>query len=412
MTTLNSNTEYFLKLVSQYLESGGKNHSTPDFAPMANFSEILKIAVHNKCDLFVYHTIWRWGVEYGLDETTLRAFKNRMLFTAISQLRADAELKEVIHELNLAGVKFMLLKGVILSQLYPDPAYRRSFDADIHVSDEFAERAVKVLTDRGYIYIPKESIKYEKTFQLNEILTVEIHTKLFESFYEKNKATIAAAELESPSNRKEIRVFDTLVETLSPNHFLIYVICHHTKHFIASGINLRHLIDICVYVNRYNEQLNWEYIVSILDRFGIKDFALNLLFICQHHLGMVDLSFLYQDIEEDVVSMLMYDIIERNADNEGTTKRASAHDIVHAAYFRNSNRNINIFKANYFPKGSSLSSKYMYARKHPILLPIAWLHRAFSYFWRKMRGNTVVSPAERAKVANERIELLKRVRIL
>jgi len=412
MITLNLNTTYLLRLIKQYLESGGKDCSVPDFASEADFKEILRIAAHNNCDSFIYHTIWRWGAEYGVDASVMHAYKSRMLLSAASQLRADAELKEVITDLCSAGVRYLLLKGVILSSLYPDPAYRRSIDADIHVSDEYADLAAEVFIARGYEYIPNDHNKYVKTYRQNGILSIELHTRLFEHFYEKNRAAIVSSELESHSSRREVKVLDTIVETLSPNHFLIYVICHHTKHFITSGINLRHLIDICVYVNKYHEQLNWEFITSALERFCIKDFALYLLYICKQYLGMVDISFLFQDISEETVAMLIHDIIERTANIDGAIARASTYNIVRDIYYGKKKSITNVMKSSIFPNTKALSTKYSYAKKHPILLPAAWIHRAFYYIWRKVKGHRMISPAERTKLTKEKVELLKRVKIL
>ena len=412
MEPLNRNVIHLLSLIRQYFESGGKDCSVPDFAPEADFNEIMRLAVSNSCDPFVYHTIWRWGTEYGVDAEALQAYRNRMLFSAIGQLRADAELKEVIAGLNAGGVKFLLLKGVIISSLYPDPAYRRSCDADIHVNDEYAELAAKILNDRGYVYIPSSYIINERTYRLDGILTIELHTKLFGSFYEKNRAAIFSAGLELQCNRREVRVLDSLAETLAPNHFLLYVLCHHAKHFIGSGINLRHLIDICVFVNEYCEHLDWEFIMSSLEKFYIKDFILYILYICQHYLGMVDVSFLYDDIEDEVVTLLLRDIVGGDLDKADEQKRASAHVFVRGAYYSGKRNVSNVVKFTFFPKARTLGSKYAYAKKYPALLPVAWLHRALSSLWRKIKGQTIVSPAERSKFAQERVELLIRLRIL
>jgi hypothetical protein len=172
-------------------------------------------------------------------------------------------------------------------------------------------------------------------------------------------------------------------------------------------------MDICVYINEYNEQLNWEFIISALERFGIQDFTLHLLYICQYYLGMADLSFLYHDIEEDVVYMLLYDIVERNSMENGELLRVSAQPIVRDVYFSDKKQGkTNTIKVSFLPRAKSLSQKYSYVKKHPVLLPIAWVHRAFSFLWRKMKGYKIISPAERAKLAKERVDLLKRVRIL
>ena len=414
MISLNRDTDYFLRLMKQYFESAGRDLSVPDFASDADFNRMLSLAVNNNCGLFLYHTFRDWCIEYGLEAETAQLFKEQMLLSACLQLRAEEELKEVLEVFNAAGIRYLLLKGVVLSTLYPDPEYRRSSDADIHISDEYFLRAADILTGRGYIYMPNERIKYEHTYKLGTVLTIELHTRFFEEFYEKNYSAIMAIGLEAPSSRRKIRVLDTIVETLSINHLLIYVICHHAKHFISSGIKLRHLLDICVYVNMYNDHLDWNFILSSLEKFNIKDFTLNILYICQHYLGMVDISFLYQSIDEDLIAMLINDIVEKNTEEDNFLKRSSTHDIVNEAYFRN-NKEKNTFSmsmASYFPNRKMLFSAYKYAKRHPILLPIAWLHRACSYFWRRIKGQRVLPPNERAKLAEERVELLKRVGIL
>ena len=414
MMALNENTVYFLKLIKQYCNSGGEDLSKPEFVEQADLEKILMLAVCNNCGLLLYHTIRDWGVACGLKSSTLQTFKEQMLISAILQVRADNELKEVLEELNQAGVKYLLLKGVILSAMYPDSSYRRSSDADIHVSDEYFEQAADVLTRRGYICIQKESIQYETTFELVGVLSIELHTRLFEAFYDKNRSAIAAAGLDLPSSRREIRVLDTVVETLSINHFFVYVICHHTKHFITSGITLRHLIDLRMYVNEYSNQLDWDYIISSMERFHIKDFVLNVLYICQHYLGMVDVSFLYDNIDEDIVTMLIYDIVERNSENDNILKRDSARDIVYEAYFNKGDKKntFNTIIASYFPSRKVLSKTYAYVKEYPILLPIAWLQRSCSYIQRRITRQKILSPTERAKLATERVELLKRVGIL
>jgi len=46
------------------------------------------------------------------------------------------------------------------------------------------------------------------------------------------------------------------------------------------------------------------------------------------------------------------------------------------------------------------------------ILTIAWVHRGVSYLSGKLNGNKIVSPAERAKFAKERVELLKRCKTI
>ena len=413
MTKLDQNTIYFIKLVRQYLESHGKDVSIPEFAPEADLEEILHIAAKNRCDALIYHIICKWGADCTLSKDTLELCKNHVLLTAVSQMRSNAELKKVISELNSTGVNYLLLKGALIAKLYPNPEYRYSCDADFIVGEELLESTAEMLTSRGYQHVPAEGIRYGKAYQLSDILTIELHTKLFEDFYDKNQRVMTALEFESGAHHTEVSALGTIVKTLTPDHSLIHLICHHTKHFISSGINLRHLIDICLYVNEHNDHLDWGFITSSLERLNIKDFALYMLYICTTCLGMADVSFLFLDakIEDEVIDLLIYDIVERNAAlKESAFVRGSVRDIVRSVYFED--KGSGTLKRGLFPSARMLKNKYSYAIKHPILLPVAWIHRAFSYILQRIRGKKVLSPSERAAIAEERVELLKRVRIM
>ena len=179
-----------------------------------------------------------------------------------------------------------------------------------------------------------------------------------------------------------------------------------------SGINLRYLLDICIYVNKNNELLNWDFIISTLDMFGIKSFSLYMLYICQYFLGMTDLSFLYEDIDIDTLDMLLYDIIEPYADKGGAARRASANRLVTGIYLNIGNGAASVVKAGSLPNSRLPGSKYTYAKKRQLPFPIAWIHKAFSYMRRKMKRQRIISPVERAQLSEDKLELLKRLEIL
>ena len=414
VSELDDNTLYFMSIVRQYLESKGKDLSVPDFASKADFEEILNIAHYNNCDAFVYHTIRDWCTDYGVDPGLARYYKNKMLVNSIKQMRANAELKEVIEMLRANGIKFTLLKGVLLADLYPNAEYRRACDADIFIASEDFRRVAGLLEARKYLHIVSAATEHEQTFNLDDILSIDLHTRLFGEFYDKNSAAIHAAEFESQSSLVNVEVIGTNVDTLSPNIFFVYVLCHHAKHFVKKGINFRHLIDICLFVNKYNDQFDWDYILSSLDRFSLKNFILILLFICKSYLGMTDLPVLYKDVDEDAVRLLLYDIVERNANALAGLERSSTEYLLRdKTYYSKGKKSFSMWLASYFPSARALSFKYLYAKKHPVLLPAAWVHRAFYYLSRKLGGKElIITSAERVKLAGERVELLRRIGIL
>ena len=58
-----------------------------------------------------------------------------------------------------------------------------------------------------------------------------------------------------------------------------------------------------------------------------------------------------------------------------------------------------------FPKREAMERKYPYVKKHPVLLPVAWGHRLFTYAKRNRAGET--KAAESVAIGKARIELLR-----
>ena len=72
-------------------------------------------------------------------------------------------------------------------------------------------------------------------------------------------------------------------------------------------------------------------------------------------------------------------------------------------------KNGNRFKA-IFPSVDYLKGNYTYLQKHPILLPIAWTQRIFSYI--KRNKNNTTSYINTMELGKQRIELLKEYKII
>ena len=63
-----------------------------------------------------------------------------------------------------------------------------------------------------------------------------------------------------------------------------------------------------------------------------------------------------------------------------------------------------------FPSMDAMAGKYPYVKKYPILLPVAWARRIFTYARRNRAGETKAS--ESLSIGKERIELMRYYRII
>ena len=65
-----------------------------------------------------------------------------------------------------------------------------------------------------------------------------------------------------------------------------------------------------------------------------------------------------------------------------------------------------------FPKREYLERRYPYLKKHPYLLPVAWVQRIAHYAGEKQNAADGNSASGSIKLAKERIELMKRYDIM
>ena len=64
-----------------------------------------------------------------------------------------------------------------------------------------------------------------------------------------------------------------------------------------------------------------------------------------------------------------------------------------------------------FPSAKSLESRYPYLKKYPYLLPVAWFSRIAKY-GKEQKGNANNSAMESLKIGSERVELLRKYKVI
>ena len=77
-------------------------------------------------------------------------FKYELKYSAGFVANLEYELEHIKSVFEKNKIEYILLKGSVLRNYYPEPWMRTSCDIDILVHDEQLDKAVKVLTQTGY----------------------------------------------------------------------------------------------------------------------------------------------------------------------------------------------------------------------------------------------------------------------
>ena len=359
--------------------------------------------IHNVLPLF-YEAISR-QLPLSADPRLLSAMKQKMRQQIILQTIRTAEFLELNDRLLAAGVKPMVVKGIVCRSLYAKPDHRPSSDEDVLILAEDFEICHRILTDFGMAAQGQAGTYEVPYFKSSSTLYIELHKSLFppeneaygdlNRFFANAQARAATVELQGHT-----------VYTLAPTDHLFYLICHAFKHFLHSGFGIRQVCDIALYANAYGSQADWAQILKNCRAIRAEKFAAAVFRIGKNHLGF-EMPGIWETIAVDELPMLT-DLLEAGVYGGASMSRKHSSNItLDALAAQKSGRKAKGgFVTSAFPSASKLQERYPYLKKHRYMLPVAWASRLWTYA-RESHGRRDNNAADALKIGAERVELLK-----
>lgn len=279
------------------------------------------------------------------------------MYYALANQNRFEMLDEICRTFEKNGIDYMPLKGATIKDLYPSRDLRLIGDADILIKDEQSEDIEKIMTALGYEY--EKTSDYEWKWQ-KDGFEVELHKKLVPSHTKD-----LSAYLGNGWGRAKPRVEGGHEYALGCEDELIYLFSHFTKHYRHSGIGIKHLVDIYVFLGAHPE-LDADYVYSELDRLGIGKFYRNVI---------RTLEVWFDGAEGDEVTEFITNKIF-SGDAYGTEEHLAKYSAAVLAKDTNAKKAknkklISVIFLNY----GEMCKMYPWLKKCPILLPFAWIGR-------------------------------------
>lgn len=353
------------------------------------------------------------------EQTLPASMKRQVMQQVIMQTMRTAEFLELNNRLQAAGIRTLVVKGIICRSLYPQPDHRPSSDEDVLILPEQFEACHRVLTDYGMqtTELPENlSAAYEVPYRKEgSPLYIELHKHLFPP------ESGAYAELnnffEGIFDRAvTMKIQGSTVCTLSCTDHLLYLICHAFKHFLHSGFGIRQVCDIVLYANAYGAQLDWLQILEHCKAIHAEQFAAALFQIGHRYLVFDPDKACYPDawrkIRVDELPMLE-DLLSGGLYGDASMSRKHSSNITLDAVVaqKQGKKAKSAIVTSVFPAAAKLEGRYPYLKKHPYLVPVAWCCRLWDYALEthRSRGNNA---SDALKIGNDRVALLKEYGIL
>lgn len=261
----------------------------------------------------------------------------------------DAALECIKACFDKNGVDYVLLKGSVLRDLYPDPWMRTSCDIDVLVREEDLDRAVSLLVrDTDFRFVKR---RYHDVALINGQVHLELHFNIKEN---KKKTD----PLLSKAWEYAVRQPGTHQLRFTPEFQIFHIVAHMAYHFVNTGLGVRPYLDL--WLLRHKTEYDENAVRRMCEQGGLLTF----------YERCCDLSAVwFEKREHDSVT----EALEEYSFNGGALGDARNTFIVS----RKNNRGVRFFWKKLFLDRPSLETMYPKLKKHPCLLPFYQVKRWF-----------------------------------
>ena len=334
--------------------------------------------------------------------------KQQVIGQVLNQTVRSAEFSDLYHKLCAAGLHPIVVKGQLCSRLYPLKDHRISADDDLYIPDaEFMACHEQLLANGLITDTPADELTTadEVSYTKNgSPLYIELHRYLFDS---------------SEDTHDELNHFFANIQpvevdgflAMPPHEHLLYLILHAYKHFVRSGIGLRQFCDIGLWARECHAEIDWQRLHNQCASVHAATFAAAAFRIAGDYLGIkFNLPVPWDDFID--VEPLLHDTLCGGVYGSNDYTRLHSSTVTLNAVKANRTGEKSSVLRTVFPKREYLERRYPYLKKHPYLLPVAWVQRIAHYASEKQNAADCNSASGSIKLAKERIELMKRYGIM
>ena len=258
--------------------------------------------------------------------------------------RAIAELASFY---NSHGYKMMVLKGYACGLNWPKPEHRPYGDIDIwqfgqqkeadalleslEFGDESLEsvdssKSSKCLDKLGGKAEGKSSkIVIDTSHHHHTVFewqgfTVENHYDFVNVYHRKSNRELEAIFKELGADDSHfVEVKGEKVFLPSPNLHVLFLLKHTMNDFTSFSMNLRQLLDWAFFVEKHSKEIEWKWLVGVLEKYHMLDFFNTINAICVEELGFDASIFFSHQIMQGLKDKVLKDILEPKFTAEEST---------------------------------------------------------------------------------------------
>lgn len=322
--------------------------SAKDFSD-GDFGGLFRIAQdHNMTNMLYYALRDNSNVPDEISRE-LQKYHDLMVYKCAHQKAAEQEIERLFNENE---IRYMLLKGCTVRELYPSEDMREMVDIDVLVDETSLPKVKDIMSSEGYSFEGYLGFHHD-VYIKESIITIEVHDETNDALSE---------YFSDPWNMAEN---DNLKYTFDLNDNYIFLMSHLIEHFKTSGIGVRAIADIYLYEKKHFEQLDWEYINSVFKRYEFLEITCNIRDLSEYWFGR---------LPDERIQMNLFDEMGTyvcESGSHGTLKNM----VLHLSKEGESRAEtvLKSVKKKLFVPPEKIKKRYRLIQKFPILLPCGYV---------------------------------------
>ena len=209
---------------------------------------------------------------------------------------------------NAHGFKMMVIKGYACSLDWPKPKHRPCGDIDIWLFGKQKEADSLMGKELG---LKVDTSHHHHTVFNWRDFTVENHYDFIDiSSLKSNKDIEVLLKQLGQDDTHYVSLYGEKLYLPSPDLHALFLLRHLVNHFAAAEITLRQVLDWAFFVEKHTMEVDWNWLVSLLDQYHMNEFFNCINAICVEDLGFSATIFPYTQFSPSLKDKVLSDILE------------------------------------------------------------------------------------------------------
>lgn len=150
-------------------------------------------------------------------------------------------IRKVLTEIK---IPFVLLKGAVIREIYPEPWMRTSCDIDVLVHEEDIDACVRALCEKLQYTAEKDRAYHDISLYSQSGVHLELHFNILENSEKLDKVLSEVWEYCSPISENSYEY------KMSNEYLFFHIVAHMSYHFVHGGCGIKPFIDLWLLLNK------------------------------------------------------------------------------------------------------------------------------------------------------------------